>query len=113
MRKRKPKNIIAKKNNKVLVSLVLILAAFLITVVFKYNKNSESDAEKITETLLLPGGKVIDGQKLEQINKMDYSDIKKSLNARDDFCLYMEDESGNVVLAKGASSLSRDGLKCK
>ena len=112
MRKSKPKKLSVKKYREFYIPLAFILAALIVALLIKSNKPERSDAEKITETFL-SNGKVIDGQKLQKIQKMDYSEIKKSINAKDDFCMYLEDDKGNVILAKGSSSLAEDGINCK
>ncbi len=101
------------------IALVLIVA-FLAMFVSIYDKSSEHiDAEEITAMILddryisFANNGVVDEIKLKAIKSMKYSEFKKSLNAKNDFCIYLEDENGNIILAKGSSKLSMDGLACE
>ncbi|MEK6943289.1 MAG: hypothetical protein AABX00_04465 [Nanoarchaeota archaeon] len=40
----------------------------------------------------------IDSEKIEELKAMDYEDLKRRLRADKDFCIYMEDSNGNLVL---------------
>lgn len=39
----------------------------------------------------------IDNWQLEELVSMDYEDLKAKLGIRSDFCIFLEDENGNVV----------------
>mgnify|MGYP001611350559 CR=1 FL=1 len=103
------------------ITLVLIVAiiAMIVSINNEVNKPSEMEAEKITEIILdTPGMSfarcgVIDENKLEEIKNINYDDFKKSLDAKNDFCIYIEDGNGSIILAKGSSKLNRDGLYCR
>ena len=103
------------------VTIVLIVAVFVMImgVYHDKNKNPEIDAEKITGLLMddhevsFASGGVVNPNKLAEIQKMDYAHLKGYLKVNKDFCLYLEDETGNVILAKGSSKLGRDGISCK
>lgn len=110
-----PKNK-TQKNFKIdEITLVLIVA--LIAMIFGYlNKSDKNEAlkmeaEKITDMLLddhaisFAKNGVVDQNKLDQVQNMDYYDIKKSLKAKNDFCVHIEDENGNLILAKGPDNL--------
>ena len=105
------------------ITLVLIVAIFIIIVsvygrINKAGDESKTDAEKITEIIMgnhgmnLATGGVIDESKLEEIKNINYADLKKSLNAKNDFCIYIEDGNGNIILAKGSENLTVDGIFC-
>ncbi len=99
------------------IALVLIVAiiAIIFSISNKSNEPSKMEAERITAMLLddhgisFASGGVIDENKLKGIQNMDYLDFKNSLKAKNDFCIYIEDENGNIILAKGSSKL---GEKC-
>ena len=55
---------------------------------------------------------IIDDNKLSEIQSMDYNDLKKLLKTKNDFCIYIEDENGDVILAKGSSRVSVGGTYC-
>lgn len=105
------------------VMLVLIVALMAMAVVI-YQKSNElrisrsapMEAEKITDIILddhkisFASNGVIDEDKIKEIEKMSYIEFKSRINAKNDFCVYIEDEKGNIILAKGSSKLKKDGL---
>ena len=104
------------------IALVLIVAVVAI-IVSVYDKNSQPnqqiEAEKITGLILgnreasFASNGIVDIIKLKEIQNMDYNKLKIYFNARKDFCMYIEDGDGNIILAKGSSKLSKDGINCK
>ena len=75
------------------------------------------EAEKITDIILddhdisFAGKGIIDNDKLREVQNMDYAYFKTLLNAKKDFCLYLQDETGKIIFAKGATKLS-DEASC-
>lgn len=61
---------------------------------------------------------IINENKLKEIKNMNYDDFKKSINAKNDFCIYFEDEKGNIVLINnsykgiGSPSINLSGIPC-
>ena len=103
------------------IALVLIVAVIAV-IVSIYDKNAQPnviEAEKITGLILdnhdvsFASNGIVDTNKLKEIQNMDYNKLKIYFNARKDFCMYMEDGNGNVILAKGSSKLSKDGINCR
>lgn len=96
-------------NGANLLMIVGILA--VIAVVYTELNKPAMEAEIITNIILddhkasFANNGVVDEIKLEKIKNMDYDDFKKSLNAKNDFCVYIEDEKGNMILAKGTDKL--------
>lgn len=107
------------KIDEIMLVLIVALIAMIVSLNNKFDKPSEMEAEKITEIILdnhgmsFASGGVIDESKLNEIKNINYDDFKKSLNAKNDFCVYIEDGNGNVILVKGSSKLNRDGLYCR
>ena len=101
------------------VTLVLVVAIIAIIVSINSKIDSRNEAEKITDMLFddhaisFANGGVIDENKLKEIETINYSDFKNVLKAKDDFCIYIEDENGKIILAKGSTKLSGDGLHCR
>lgn len=101
------------------ISLVLIVAIIIIAMTISQKTNHEKDTGNIMRMILndnsatLSANGVIDQAELEKIQNMDYEQLKKYLNMKKDFCLYVEDENGNIIMSKGSSKLSRDGIYCK
>lgn len=102
------------------IALVLIVAvmAVIVSVYDRVNQLPITEVEKLTETILdnyvtsFATNGVIDGDKLDKVQNMDYNDLKNALKIKNDFCVYIEDGNGEIVLAKGSSKLSRDGITC-
>ncbi|MBL7056006.1 hypothetical protein ISS07_03795 [Candidatus Woesearchaeota archaeon] len=64
----------------------------------------KKDAEKITNSVFSENGalSIIDGgdvneSKLENLLEQNYTDLKKQVGIENDFCLYLEDETGNII----------------
>ena len=115
----KPKS---KKIDEIMLVLIVAVIVMAVSVYEKMNKTGNeptTEAEKITEIIMdnhgmsFASGGVIDGSKLEEIKNINYADFKKSLNAKNDFCIYIEDGNGKIILAKGSPKLSKDGLSCR
>lgn len=67
--------------------------------------------------------KVVEGNevsvsKLNNLKNMDYDELKKRLKVTGDFCIYIEDEKGNLVVINnsfkgiGAPTIGLDGTPC-
>ena len=111
-----------KPNFKIDEIVLVLIVAFLAIIISIYNKANETkgiEAEKITAMVLddnelsFASNGIIDGNKLKEIQSINYRDFKKSLNVKNDFCIYLEDENGHIILTKGASKLNKDGLVCR
>ena len=112
MHKKQPKKGFPKRFDEITLLLIVVFIAVTATIITKSYKNGDNEAEKITESIF-SNGNVIDGNKIMQIQKMDYPDLKKSINAKGDFCIYLEDDKGQVILAKGTSKLSTGEVNCR
>ena len=111
-----------KPNSKIDELMLVLIVAVIVMIAFSYNKTNASkgnEAEKITEIisdnhgLSFANNGVIDESKLKEIQNMDYKEFKKSLNVKNDFCIYIEDGNGNIILSKGSSKLNKDGIYCR
>lgn len=87
---------------------VIVMAFFLVIGInlFPEIRNLDSEAEKLesavstsTETspALIEGAKVNE-EALSELLTTKYEDLKNDLGMRADFCIYFEDDKGNVVL---------------
>lgn len=104
--------------------MLVVIVAVIILVVSVYDKMNKPinepkmEAEKITDMILdehdisFANNGIVDENKLREIQNMGYSNFKKALNSKKDFCIYIEDGNGNLILAKGSSKLNKDGLYC-
>ena len=99
----------------VFIVLVIIIA---VSVQEKGRQPQKADPEKILDLVLKDisvkdGVMVLDQEKLNELQGMDYSAIKKLLNVDGDFCMYLQDGKGSVLLVKGSPKLSEDGVTCR
>lgn len=67
--------------------------------------------------------KIVDGyelnaSKLGQLKNITYEELKKMLRIEGDFCIYLEDEKGNIVLINnsymgiGSPNINLNGVPC-
>ena len=111
---------VTKSNFKINEIMLVFIVAVISMIIVIYDKidTNEMEAEKITKMILnehdisFANSGVIDENKLKEIQNMDYEDFKNSLNAKNDFCVYVEDENGNIILSKGSEKLISDGIPC-
>ncbi|HLC62369.1 MAG TPA: hypothetical protein VJI52_05115 [Candidatus Nanoarchaeia archaeon] len=113
----KMKKINYKIDEMVLVFVVLVIIIG-VSVQEKGKPLQKADPEKILGLVLKgtsvkDGMMVLDEKKLNELQGMDYNAIKKLLNVKDDFCMYLQDGKGSVLLVKGSPKLSEDGIKCQ
>jgi len=107
------------KIDEIMLVLIVAIISIIVVVYDKLNEPAEMEAEKITEMILnehdisFANNGIVDENKLKKIQNMDYKEFKNSLNAKNEFCIYIEDEKGNIILAKGSSKLNGDGLYCR
>lgn len=105
-----------KPNYKIdeIVLVFIVVVIVMIVSVYDQNKSKTFEAEKITSLLLdehvfsIANNGVVDKNKLQEIQSMDYEEFKNNLNAKKDFCVYIEDENGGIILAKGSSKLDAE-----
>jgi tartrate dehydratase beta subunit/fumarate hydratase class I family protein len=98
----------AKKKEFNEINLILIVAAAALILSLFGKSEPSQEAAKIQKAVLMQisGNAVLDSEKIAKINSMDYQSLKKSFDVRNDFCIFIEDENGNVLLSKGAPSLN-------
>ncbi len=107
------------KVDEVALAVIVILIAASVSIYYKAGRPQTAEAEKIAEAITddhgmsFASGGVIDESKLSEVKNTKYADLKKSINAKGDFCIYMEDGNGKILLAKGSPDLNRDGLVCR
>jgi len=112
-----------KKRNKFKIDeITLILIIALLAIAISINKYldvpPEMEVEKITAMILDDHGisfannGIVDENKLMEVQNMDYDELKKSLKAKNDFCIYIEDANGDILFSKGSSRVSVGGTYC-
>ena len=118
----KPNNKPPKKPNfridEVALVFVVVALAFAVGIYEKSAETAKVDAREIADIIFddhsisFVNNGVVNENKLEELRKMDYTSLKNSLNAKNDFCIYMEDSKGNVIVAKGSSKLKSEVANC-
>jgi len=86
--------------------LLFILSVFIIIKAALTSENTflEKEANIVMEKLtnnkegisLLESNDLIE-EKLKNLNEMDYGEVRNMLGVKNDFCIYLEDITGNVV----------------
>ena len=114
------KNNIKKKRKLGELWLVLVVA-IVIVVTSLLTPQSDEGLQEEAETILdeLTNGDehtfavngILQEEILTRISGMSYKELKDSLNVENDFCIYFEDESGNLVEIKdGLRSVGSDAI---
>jgi len=109
------------KIDEITLILIVALLAMIVSINNELDNDiyePEAEVEKITAMILddhelsFANDGVIDDNKLSEIQSMDYNDLKKLLKAKNDFCIYIEDEDGNIILSKGPDKLTANDIHC-
>ena len=70
------------------------------------NIASEDSEVRITD------GVVVNETKLAELLGMEYSEIKKKIRVKNDFCFFLEDEDGNIIyIEAGKPGIGSDKIK--
>ena len=102
------------KIDEIMLVLMVALIALVISMYGKARETPKMAVEKITTKLVKSSlqSPIIDEKELNEIRQMNYSQLKEYFDVKKDFCIYIEDENGKVILAKGSPDLTKDGLYC-
>ena len=106
------------KIDEIILVFIVLVIIIAVSVQGKDKQPQKADPEKILGLVLKDTGvkdgiMVFDQKKLNELQGMDYSAIKKLLNVEGDFCMYLQDGKGSVLFVKGSPKLSEDGIKCQ
>lgn len=74
-------------------------------------------AKAENSVLQIIDGQEVDIEKLQQLASADYGELKEEFGVSNDFCIYFEDDEGNVVPIEGSngigsSSINVSGVPC-
>ena len=128
MKKKKPKKELFTFNNAIIVLIIIVIFAILKasvapeqTVLAKddLSQDAEIVLDKLTngKISLIRSNELIEKQ-IQNLGKMDYEEIKNLFGVKNDFCIYLEDISGNAVridnmnLGIGSNKISINGEPC-
>ena len=129
------KRIVEKKREKLelfnfnkAVVLLLILSLIVISItVFTSQKNELSGEAEIVLSTLTDGNTKVSltesdeliEEKIKNLDQMDYDEIKNIIGVKNDFCIFFEDSSGNLVKIDdinpyiGSNKIYINGDSCK
>ncbi|MFW9876721.1 MAG: hypothetical protein ACFFG0_26805 [Candidatus Thorarchaeota archaeon] len=86
--------------------------------------NLYQEAERISKeatsensTLSVVSGEVLNETKIQNLLGEDYSELKKKVRVEHDFCIYFEDDEGNIIKIQdasgiGSSEINISGIEC-
>tara|TARA_B100000315_G_scaffold25988_1_gene22331 strand:+ start:375 stop:773 length:399 start_codon:yes stop_codon:yes gene_type:complete len=106
----KNKELFTFKNAIILIVIIMLIAVFrAATIPTETSKtNLEKEAKVMLNILADEDGKVslvnsneLVEEKIENLNEMGYEELKNIIGIKNDFCIYFEDITGNVVQIDG------------
>ena len=101
-------------NRKMIIAGIVIIIMIVVIFARLNSKSSKEDMEKLVNRLIdkeiAPNG-VITQSGVADLQKMDYEDIKSSLKPGSDFCFYIQDEKGDIIVRKGSEELTNQVCK--
>ena len=118
-----------KKSQAVSMDVMLAVVIFIGTIfvfyaIFSANQKStaedlEKDASKVLKSVSSEGSDVgimdgieLDEAKLEQLLGEDYKSIKERIRVEKDFCIFLEDENGDIIyLSPGKPGIGSNKIK--
>ena len=123
-----------KKGQSWSFDIALAVVIFILTAItfFAFSNSDESRKLGVVQTeseYLLQSAKTensplqivdnqeVDTQKLSQLASADYDELKKQAGIQNDFCIFFEDENGNVIPINnqngiGSSKITISGSPC-
>jgi len=108
----------------IMLAIVIFIGAIFFFYAF-FDGNQEStakdlgaDASKVLESIAsedpdvgIVGGIEVNETKLEQLLGEDYDTIKKKIRAEKDFCIFLEDEDGDIIYISGEPGIGSGKIK--
>ena len=88
-------------------AVFLLLAVSLVSITYSilnYNSGSLNEANIVAQKLTDGNHDIsilnyneVDEQKVKALHDMDYDEVKSMIGVEKDFCVYFEDENGNLI----------------
>ena len=113
------------------LGVIIFMAAFFIFYsLLNSNPNTKADNLKEEASIVIKqvtsegslirivDGNEINVSRLNELKNLSYDELKRMLRIEGDFCIYMEDDKGNLVLINnsyrgvGASNINLSGTPC-
>jgi len=94
---------------------VFIAAIFIVYALLNANQSSKASTLKEEASTVIrqvasedSSSSIVDNneikkEKLDELKSIEYDELKRKLRVEGDFCIYMEDENGNIVLIQDGS----------
>ena len=115
----------------IILAVIVFMGAFFIFYTLLYG-NSSTKASNLNEEASIVIKQVSSGDsslrilnkneinitKINELKNLSYDELKQRLRVEGDFCIYVEDENGNIVLLNnsykgiGSSSINISGTPC-
>jgi len=124
---RRKKELLSYDNAVRLIAILLIIAVVRAAITSEASKpDLEQEAEYVLKAItdenmpvsVLSSNEVVE-EKVIELHQMGYNNIKSMLGVKNDFCIYFEDISGNVIridgvnLGIGSNRILINGEPCK
>ena len=120
----------------VTLAVIIFISAFFVIYIIATNRTSTNieemtqEAERISaeaaaenSNLSIIGDNELNQIKVEDLIGQDYEEIKKQLRIENEFCIYLEDEEGNLIFLNqsetenitgiGSSDINISGIPCR
>lgn len=96
--------------------LVFIVAFFIVYALSGSNPNEKASSLKQDASVVIK--QVSSQQELNDLKSSSYKDLKQKFKVDGDFCIYLEDEKGNLIpmgnqRGIGSSDITLAGLPCQ
>lgn len=109
------------------MDIMLAIVIFLGTIFVFYSiltGNNEAKTDELTEEaaivldnivsddseVRITDGIIVNQTKLEELLGMDYSEIKKKIKIKNDFCIFLEDDDGSIIYIQGQPGIGSDKI---
>ncbi|MFH0867723.1 MAG: hypothetical protein V1831_00245 [Candidatus Woesearchaeota archaeon] len=106
--------------NNAIRFLIILALVVIIKTALTSTADLEQEAEIVLNTLINKESNELIVEKVRNLDEMSYDEIKSMLGIRRDFCIFLEDVSGNIVqidnldnLAIGSEKIYINGEQCK
>ena len=96
--------------------LIFIVAFFIVYALSSESPNEKAGSLKQDASLVIK--QVSSQQELNELKSKTYDDLKRKFKVEGDFCIYLEDEKGNLIpignqRGIGSSDITIAGLPCQ
>ena len=115
----------------IILAIVIFMGIFFVVFAI-FNQDSSEKAKNLQQeasiiikqlsgsdkSLRIISNNQVNASKIEELKNLSYDELKSRLRIEGDFCIYFEDEKGNIVLINnsnigiGSSSINISGTPC-